>query len=303
MNFKNVDTTSIIVLTSICLLAVGVGALGISATPTKTDFILSDKATSYDLGAPDETFILPNKLNEISGLALWKDSKLFTVQDEEGKVYVYDTKQQDVTNQIKFHKKNDFEGIAFRDSIAYVLESDGDVYHFNILAGKDEYEAEKFETVFSRSNDMEGLCYDPVSDRLLILPKEKQLQSVKEDHLLGIYEMNPLTGKVKKQPAYTIDKMRLGAIIYGSDEPYLMKPSGLAVHPTTGHIYVIASVGKILVIIDRESNILAAKLLKKKIFPQPEGITFNQKNELFLSSEGKGKKASISRFSPIAKND
>jgi DNA-binding beta-propeller fold protein YncE len=70
----------------------------------------------------------------------------------------------------------------------------------------------------------------------------------------------------------------------------------VAVDPLTGDVYVIASVGNIMVVIDRESDVKQIELLKEKTFRQPEGITFNAAGDLFISSEGRGGKAVVVTF-------
>ena len=66
--------------------------------------------------------------------------------------------------------------------------------------------------------------------------------------------------------------------------------------PTSVCAHVIASVGNIMVVIDRNSEIKHIELLKEKTFTQPEGITFNENGDLFISSEGRGGKAVIVTF-------
>jgi uncharacterized protein YjiK len=74
------------------------------------------------------------------------------------------------------------------------------------------------------------------------------------------------------------------------------KPSGLAVHPETGHIFVIATVGKLLVILDARGSIIDMIPLDPDIFLQPEGIAFSPSGDLYISSEGRGGKGYILKF-------
>ncbi|PHI19971.1 hypothetical protein CEQ90_10500 [Lewinellaceae bacterium SD302] len=300
MEIKHPNTISLLILSGIAVFAVIYAAITWREAPDNSSFMISGaEKPLYDLKRPDQTYVLPNDLDEISGLTFWEGNQVLTIQDEDGEVFIYDMDRQAIVKEIKFNKDRDYEGIARRDSTIFVLEKDGDVHYFNYRGGKDEYKADKFESIFSYRNDTEGICYDDRSGMLLIVPKGEQLDPVEEkEHLLGIYQMNPATGQILDQPAYIIDQYQLGEVIYGKRERYLMKPSGVAVHPETGNIYVIASVGKILVVLDRESNILQVELLDKKVFSQPEGITFTADNELLLSSEGKGTKPTITRFVP-----
>ena len=62
----------------------------------------------------------------------------------------------------------------------------------------------------------------------------------------------------------------------------------MAIHPITGEYYVLEGVRPKLLIIDRDGHLKNAYFLEKAMFPQPEGITFNEEGILFISSEGKG---------------
>jgi DNA-binding beta-propeller fold protein YncE len=74
------------------------------------------------------------------------------------------------------------------------------------------------------------------------------------------------------------------------------QPSGLAIHPDNNEIYLIASVGKILIILNREGKVLEWRGLDPAIFDQPEGICFSPSGDLFISNEGKDGKAYILKF-------
>ena len=81
-------------------------------------------------------------------------------------------------------------------------------------------------------------------------------------------------------------------------ELFKFNPSGLAIHPKTNNLYVIASKGKTIVVLSPEGKILHIEKLKKKLHTQPEGIAFDSDGVLFISNEGKGKegKGTVSRF-------
>ena len=51
-------------------------------------YIITSGDYSYDLNNPTEEHILPNILQEISGLAYWKKGILLCVEDETGHLYL-----------------------------------------------------------------------------------------------------------------------------------------------------------------------------------------------------------------------
>jgi hypothetical protein len=85
------------------------------------------------------------------------------------------------------------------------------------------------------------------------------------------------------------------------DRDSSFKPSGIAIHPLDGEIYIIASVGKLLIILNRDGKIKDIKELDPEIFLQPEGICFAPEGNMFISSEGKGEKGYILEFELLEK--
>lgn len=241
---------------------------------------------------------LPEELVEISGLSPWiKEGELLSVQDEDGKIFIVNAKTGKITNDFKFGKDRDYEGIARKGNSIFVLERDGDIHHVEYQEGVKEFDANKLETAFSYRNDTEGICYDSETGNLLIVPKEQELNPAEsEPSRHGVYSYNLESGDMMPQPSYFIDEFAVGEVVYGKHKPFHLKPSGVAVDPITKDIYVIASVGNILVVINRESEIKQIELLKEKTFKQPEGICFDTQGNLYISSEGRGGKGVIASF-------
>jgi uncharacterized protein YjiK len=76
-------------------------------------------------------------------------------------------------------------------------------------------------------------------------------------------------------------------------------PSGIAIHPEYGDIYLISSVGKLLIVMDRRGKIIDIHDLDPAMFRQPEGICFSAKGDLYISNEGQGGKGYILKFKPL----
>lgn len=286
---------SVVILSLIVLVAGGYGVVTYTNAPELEHYAVDeDYNFGFDFDRPS-VVKLPKKLKEISGLAGWKKpGQLLAVQDEDGLFFVVDAEKGDILEEFEFGKNRDYEGIARKGDEIFVLEGDGDFHRITFEAGKKKYDADKIETVFTSRNDTEGICYDEKTNSLLIVPKEDEFDTNDEnDYQRGIYSYNLEMGEVNKEPTYYIDQFAIGQVIYGKNRPFLMKPSGIAVDPITQDIYVIASVGNIMVVIDRESEIKHIELLREKIFQQPEGICFDTEGNLYISSEGRNKKGVI----------
>ena len=76
----------------------------------------------------------------------------------------------------------------------------------------------------------------------------------------------------------------------------LFSPSGIAIHPITKNIFIISSVGKMVVEFTSEGKLQKIYSLNYSYFKQPEGISFDEKGNLYISNEAKGGKANILKF-------
>jgi uncharacterized protein YjiK len=74
------------------------------------------------------------------------------------------------------------------------------------------------------------------------------------------------------------------------------KPSAAAIQPKTNKLYIIASVGKLLLECDINGKIEKAYRINPSQFPQPEGITFAPNGDMYISNEGLNGRATILKF-------
>ena len=292
------NLVSIIILAGVTLVAGGYGLITYTQGPELEHYdVDEDYDFPFIFERPAEVSKLPKDLKEISGLAYWRGTdELLAVQDEDGELFIVDASNGKIVDDFKFGKDRDYEGIARVKDTIFVLEADGDIHRFTFKAGEKEYDSDKIETDFSYRNDTEGIAYDEKTNSLLIVPKSQELNPGDDDFRRGVYAVDLNTGKMEPQPRFYVDEFALGAVVYQANKPYRIKPSGIAVDPLTGDIYIIASVGNVMVVIDRESDIKHVELLREKTFTQPEGITFNEAGDLFISSEGRGGDAVIVTF-------
>lgn len=247
------------------------------AEPVESAFVLP-----YDLTQPTETYTLPAKLRELSGLTYYKANQLLCVQDEEAVVYVFDWAKGRVVKDFGFGGYGDFEGIEYVNGEVYVLESNGNLFRF----APESTQIGRTKTDLPDKTEVEGLGYEPKTKRLLIAVKNGKKSSDK-----AIYSFDLLNRTVYKDMALT-DEQLTGAGI----DPNEYKPSGIAVHPVTGDWYVLTSAGRRLLITNRRAKIRYSVALDANRFRQPEGICFAPNGDLFIANEAKGKRATILRF-------
>jgi uncharacterized protein YjiK len=266
----------------------------------------------YDLDQPNVTFELPESLKEISGLSMTADgAHLAAVNDEEGIIFILDKVTGQILQQVPFGDGGDYEGIEIAGKDAWVIKSSGTLYQIKNYAS-DQREVHKFKSFLNKENDVEGLAFDPLRKSLLIGCKGKGMEG--EDNKLkkAIYEFRLSDQVMLNDPVYLLtlpDFQEYLAHLEGDDHQETLQeiftpeegemkfsPSGIAVHPLTGDIYVTSSKGKLLGVLNREGHILYLEKLKKKTHPQPEGICFDAEGTLYIANEGKDNKARIYKF-------
>ncbi len=250
----------------------------------------TDSLLAYDLQKPDEVYVLPEYLEEVSGLSFYQNAQLAMLNDEQGRMYVYDLGLKEVVHRVRFHGDGDFEGIEKVENYVYAVKSNGELYRFNINM---EGVVVKIETPFKSDNDIEGLGYNPDTNHLLFALKEDG--DIKNVNVMGkaIYGYHLPSKQFEKIPRYIIQDKDLKRVV---GEKFKFKPSAVAVHPMTGEIYVLASVGRSLLVINPDGKPKHLTKLKSRLFPQPEGITFTPNGDLYISNEVEGEGGTILKF-------
>ena len=230
---------------------------------------------------------MPKSLREISGLAYIDSQRFACIQDEEGIIFIYNRVSNLIEKQTRFAKRGDFEGIAVKDHTAFVIRADGRLFEINLLLGKKS--VIKHKTHLTAKQDVEGLCYDRRNNRLLLAIKHDEPGNAR---FKGIYAFDLHTMNVQPNPVYKLD---LQHAIFHPHEGKLNKtirPSEIDIHPITNDLYVTDGPKSRLLILDSNGNIKKLFQLGKK-FHQPEGLTFSPQGDIFISNEGKNKKANI----------
>lgn len=232
---------------------------------------------------------MPKQLNEISGITWIGDNKLACVQDEEGLIFIYDLPSKMVEKTISFSEGGDYEGITIADSTIFVLRSDGKLFEVKNYLNED-LKVNTYDTPFAGKNNMESLTFDSKNNRLLMMPKDNDLDS---KNSVGIYSFNLETKKVETEPLFKV----------AYEDPIFKKnskkksnsihPSDIAISPINGNFYILEGKNPQLLVLDAKGKALNLHKLNKKTFNQPEGIIFSPEGVLYISNEGKKGTANI----------
>jgi uncharacterized protein YjiK len=280
-----------IIIVSINLIIGFAGCILLEEEDYSDKSIISSGDYQYDVYSYEKDYILPGRLVEISGLAYWKENILLCVEDERGHLYLYDYGKEEIIQEIKFGKKGDYEGVTQSEDIAYVIKSTGKLYYFNI---EEEPDITNIDLPFNSSNDLEGITKGHKKDDFYIVCKQNP--EVLENGVKGraVYSYNLKKDKVKIKPYIHltsesfVEEIKKAGLSPSRHMPF--NPSGIAVHPFSEDVFLISSVGKLLVVFDKSGSIISMAPLKRSLFRQPEGICFDNEGNMFISSEGRGKK-------------
>lgn len=236
---------------------------------------------------------MPKELDEISGITWVGENQIACVQDEEGIIFIYNLLSNTVEKKVNFSKAGDYEGIAVVDSTAFVLRSDGELFEvINYMS--DNFEVKTHNTPFSGKNNMESLTIDRKNNRLLLMPKDRDL---KNTDFLGIYAFNLDTKKVEENPVISVKQndpiFKNKKMDDDGEAKNAINPADIAINPVDGNFYILEGKKPQLLIVDPKGKTVKLHNLIQDTFNQPEGIIFSPEGTMYISNEGKNGTANI----------
>ncbi|MEO0897462.1 MAG: SdiA-regulated domain-containing protein [Bacteroidota bacterium] len=265
----------------------------------------------YDLDKPDYSYFLSDQLEEVSGLTYVGEQKFLMVQDENGIVFTWDENSRQIESTRIFGSDGDYEGIELVGDQVYVAKHNGTLYQYE-MGKMDDSTSLKHGTYLKGENDIEGLGYLEEEGVLLLICKEPLIADGEMDkQYRAIYAYDIEEDELKDSPWMIIDvkafynwlaerkgDSRVEAVAYDNDpmKKKALAPSGIAVHPISGNLYVLAHRSQLLLEMDTKGNFIHAYFLDRRIFEQAEGITFKENGDLYISSEGVEGPASLLGF-------
>jgi uncharacterized protein YjiK len=244
----------------------------------------------YNFASP-LVYKLDLKLKEISGIAWDPVGDVFlAVNDERGVLYSLQKEVQIPPKEYPFGVAGDYEDITLVNGVPYILRSDGLITKFIHDNGK-IYGIEVGKFALSGKNDFETMYYDPARKALIAICKNCGLDDAKTVSAFAFY---PDSSGFNPKPLYMIDAEKVQKLSEYKNSKF--QPSAAAIHPIFNKLYIISSASHQLVITDLNGNVEAVYQLSKKLFPQPEGITFKQNGNMYISNEGAAGKPTLLLF-------
>lgn len=245
----------------------------------------------YDFKTP---FIdkLDLKIKEISGIVWNKDNSEFIAHnDESGKLFFLDRETKLIKSEVPFAGKGDYEDLALVNGVIYVLRSDGLLTKIVKDSTGQMQGIEAGKINLGGFNDFETLYYDDVRKALILICKNCAMDNKSTVSAFAYY---PDSTGFDEKPVYTIDADEIRKLAPQKSSKF--QPSAAAIHPVLNKLFILSSASNQLVIADRDGKPESVFHLSKNLFPQPEGLTFKNNGDMYISNEGITTKSTLIKF-------
>lgn len=256
---------------------------------------------SYAFNDPEYNVALPDPLKEISGIMLVDTNHLACIEDESGKVYIYNLKERRIDHSYEFSGKGDYEGITIGGNTLYIMRSDGVLFEVDNYAS--DQRVENYYPLNIPSPDCEGIAFDKSQNRLLITSKGKSADKnenlAKQMRYIYCFNLNTKTlcpkplaeiylpditeFMQKKHIQLPLSVTKKGKIKH---QDIKLRISDISIHPLSNEFYILSSTEQLLYIFSSNWKIKNVVVLNETLFPKAEGITFNSKGDIYITNEG-----------------
>lgn len=223
------------------------------------------------------------RLKEISGLVWDKSREVFLAHyDESGNLFVLDKGTYEVLppSPYKFGRKGDYEDIALYNGVPYILESDGTITKI-IWDSTGVHGVDAGKIGLTGTNDFETMYADTARKALILICKNCDMDNKKKVSAFAYY---PDSIGFVNDPVYQIDAAAVDSMAPHNTSK--LQPSAARIHPILKKLFIVSSASSLLVIADLNGKPEGVYELGKKLFPQPEGLTFKNDGTMFISNEG-----------------
>lgn len=234
------------------------------------------------------------RIKEISGL-VWENTRneFIAHNDEAGKLFYLDRDSKEIKREVVFGGTGDYEDIALVGTIPYILRSDGTIFRIRPdSANSNTVKGEEMgKPGIEGSVDFEAMYYDSTRHALIMICKNCKVDNKATVSAFAYYVDSARFGN---KPVFTIDASKVEEL--SPTETSKLQPSAARINPRLNKLFIISSASNLLVVADVNGKVESVHRLAPKLFPQPEGLTFNKTGDMYISNEGVTGKSTIHRF-------
>jgi len=247
----------------------------------------------HDLERPTASFEMPGRLEEISGLAVTADGRLFGHDDERATVHEIDRTTGEVGKRIFVGGdpsiEGDFEGLAIAGERFFLVTSQGLLYEFREVADRQIAPHRVTDLGLGATCEIEGLDYDAGDDVLLAACKVAS-----PEHGTIVVHRLPLDPQRPRPVPLEIPRSQLPPFGVGPD----FQASSIAVTPG-GTLLLSSAAPEAVIEVDRTGRVLAGIDLDGDEHPQTEGLAFGPDGTLYLADEQNGAEARVTAYAQV----
>ena len=232
--------------------------------------------------APAQQWRMPDRLREISGLAVAPDGRLFGHDDERGVIYEIDAAAGRLVKAFAFGDaplQHDFEGLAIAsDGTFWLTTSRGVVYRFREGDDGGHVAFDRFDTGLGEVCEVEGLAYLAAEDSLILACKRNHARGMRDTVSLHIWRLSGAA-----EPWLSVPEADLAQ---AAGERHFL-PSALDIDARSGRVVMLSAANSALVELNAEGAILSARSLERE-HRQPEGVALLANGALVIADEAGG---------------
>ena len=238
---------------------------------------------------------LPRELEEVSGLAMTGDDRLFAHNDERAIIYEIDYRNGSIVKAFQLSDTNypaagDFEGIAATDDGIFLVTSNGRIFECREGDAGESVLFNVYTTGVGRDFEIEGLAYDKGQRVLLLMCKDAR--SLDLQGKLAIYQWSIDKRQMKEDGRILIRVKKFARHVKGKK----FHPSGIERHPTSGNYFVVAARQGAIAEMTPAGRVVAVRTFPAKWHRQIEGITFAADGTLIVADEGAGRRGRLTLY-------
>ncbi len=236
----------------------------------------------YDFNKPVK-YNMPPELNEISGIGFSKGNtdRIFAESDETGRVFYFKLGDKKV-NSTLFKQNGDFEDIALSGNQVIMLQSKGVLFTIPLTEiGKPQTNLAQRSKNLLPEGEYEGM-YANDAGQVYVLCKHCTTDKTSKKSSGFIFQLGA-DGSLNPSGNFSINVKHIEDLL--EVDKVNFHPSALAQSPLSHDWYILSSVNRILVVADNKWKIRQVYKLNPNLFSQPEGMTFDSQNNLYISNE------------------
>lgn len=254
----------------------------------------AEPASSAFADAPDLQWRLPDRLREISGLAVSPDGRVFGHDDETAVIYELDVAGRAIVRAFALGdpvERGDFEGLAVTpDGDFWLTTSRGRLYRFREGADGASVSYDRFDAGLDDICEIEGLAYLASEESLILACKRHHARGMRGT--VALYAWPIGASAAAPWRSWREAELTRAAGVRA------FRPSSLDIDQTSGRIILLSANDNALAEFSADGALLAARALGTA-HRQAEGAVVAADGALLIADEGQAAPALLSRYARV----